>query len=334
MTRSLGDTTGSGSEKPGQVPVLSIVVPMLNEEDNIVELHERVKEVVQGVLRVSFELIYVDDGSTDGSWEVVKRLRQLDPSVKGIKLTRNFGHQIALRAGVDQAIGDAVIMMDCDLQHPPHLIERLYGKWRDGYDIVNTVKLHTDNIGLFRKWAIKLGYRVINLFSDINIRPGAADFRLVDRKVVEFIKQLNESNLLFRGIVNWTGHKSTDIEFNAEERFRGDSKYSYGQLASLVVWGVMSFSSAPIRPVIFIGLLASLFGFIYAGLIAVQWLFYGIDVPGWTTTTMLILLFGGFNLLLVGLIGEYVTKIHDDLKRRPPYVVADRLDDNTSRTPQ
>ena len=315
------------TEKQVVDPVLSIVVPVLNEEENIRELYGRLIRVLISKVKVSYELIFVDDGSTDDSWRVIKQLCQSDQSVRAVKLSRNFGHQKAMRAGIDQSNGAAVITMDCDLQHPPHLIEVFYNKWRDGYDIVNSVKISTKRESQFREISTKLGYRVLNLLTNHKFRSGASDFRLIDRKVVKLLKQLNEGNLLLRGIVNWTGYSKAEVEFDEDPRFQGTSSYSYAQLISLVVWGVMSFSKAPMRFAIYVGSIIFFLSLIGLGLVAVNSFFLHVQLTGWFLVMVLITLFGGLNLLFIGIIGEFIADMHSDIKIRPPYVIVDQIND-------
>ncbi|MAF94466.1 MAG: glycosyltransferase [Rhodospirillaceae bacterium] len=305
-------------------PELSIVVPVLNEQENIRELFDQILKVVENNLKVSFELLFVDDGSRDRSWEIICALHDDDARVRAIRFSRNFGHQTALKAGIDSANGAAVITMDADLQHPPAMIETLYAKWKEGFEVVNTAKQDTKGLGFIKKTFTKMGYFIINLLAEVRIEPGAADFRLMDRRVVDYIRGLGEVQLLLRGIVNWLGFSSTTLEYVAEARFAGKSKYTLRQLTSLVLWGVMSFSGAPLRLSVYVGFTAASLGFGYGLFLTIRWFLVGVDIPGWTTTSALILFFSGTILLVLGIIGEYIAKIYDEIKGRPPYVIAEK----------
>ncbi|MBF0434791.1 MAG: glycosyltransferase family 2 protein [Magnetococcales bacterium] len=300
---------------------ISIVVPVLNEEGNIFELYKRVRELLEDRLQLSFELLFVDDGSRDRSWEIIETLNRNDPRVKGLRFSRNFGHQKAIKAGLDASTGAAVISMDCDLQHPPALIETMIGKWREGYDTVNMVKTSTEKLGFFRAGITKLGYGIINLFSEVRMQPGGSDFRLLDRHVVEQIKRLSEDRLLLRGIVSWLGFRVVHIEYKAEERFAGRSQYTFRKLASLVISGLMSFSTAPLRMVVYMGLVVALGSFSYGLYLFTKWLLYGVVISGWLTIVLLILLVGGTILLVLGIIGEYVARIYEGNQKRPEYIL-------------
>lgn len=306
--------------------VLSVVVPLLDENDNLAELHRRLVAVLDGELGLSFELLFVDDGSSDASWRTIGRLNAADGRVKGLRLSRNFGHQYALKAGLDAAAGAAVVTMDCDLQHPPEIIAELVARWRDGHQIVNTVKKATAGQGVVRRLATRAGYAVINAVSDTPVVPGAADFRLLDRAVVEHIRDLREGQLLLRGIVNWVGFDAASVEYTAAERFAGSAKYSFARLLGLVTSGLMSFSAAPLRMFVYLGFVISGLGFAFAVYLAGRWAILGVEVPGWLTTVILIIIFGGVNLLVLGVIGEYVAKIYEGIKNRPGYIVSERIE--------
>ena len=321
----MNQTEGTAGTAPMDVCDLSVVIPLLDEEENLHEIHRRLIAVLGDQLGLSFEIIFVDDGSRDASWSIIGALHDEDSRVKGLRFSRNFGHQYALKAGLDHARGDAVVTMDCDLQHPPELVAELVTQWRAGHEIVNTKKRATEGLGLVRRFITRAGYAVINTVSDTPVIPGAADFRLLDRKVVEHIRELKEGQLLLRGIVNWLGFSATTVEFTAAKRFAGAAKYTYGQLLGLVTSGLMSFSTAPLRSAIYIGFAMSALAFAYAGYLIVRWMTVGIEVPGWLTTVLLIIVLGGMNLLVLGVIGEYVAKIYDALKNRPSYIVAERI---------
>lgn len=304
---------------------LSVVVPILNEEGNLQELYRRLKNVLENELHVTYEIIFVDDGSQDNSWSIVEGLHRQNTWVKGIKFSRNFGHQYALKAGLDNSGGMAVVSMDGDLQHPPELIGKLYTIWKEGYDVVTTVKRETKGISSSKQAAISMGYWLVNLIADIEIEKGAADFRLLDRKVVNEIAKMNEGQLFLRGIVNWIGYKATSIDYVADERFSGEVKYTLRNLTSLAVSGMMSFSAAPVRFSIYLGFVISIISFVYAIYIVIARLIRGAVIPGWTTTTFLILFLGGIIIIILGLIGEYIARIYEEVKQRPKYIIDKRV---------
>jgi len=292
---------------------LSIVVPCYNEAGNVAELHRRVVAACEPAIP-QFELIYVDDGSTDGTFEAVARLRDEDPRVKAVRLSRNFGHQAALTAGLDYASGDAVLVMDADLQHPPELIPAFVAKWREGYEIV---------YGYRRGRRPRWGYRIVNALMHISIPPEAADFRLMDRRVVDAFRQMTERSRFIRGMVSWLGFRQTGIPYEDQERFAGQRAYTVRQTLRLALNAILSFSNIPLRVATGLGLLTLLIGLGYAGYI----LYVKLTDPdrvlaGWTATMMVILLVSGVQLLCLGIIAEYIGRIYEETKRRPLYVVS------------
>lgn len=313
--------------KSAEVPQieLSIIIPLLNEEENILEIYRQLIDVLDPSLVSTHEIIFVDDGSRDRSWQIIQELHEQDARVVGLRFSRNFGHQKALKAGLDHACGQAVITMDCDLQHPPSLIPLMIQKWREGFDTINMVRTATENIGFFKNLASKFGYQVINFCSDIQIQPGGSDFRLLDRKVVEQIKQLHEDQLMLRGIVNWLGFRILHLDYKADDRFAGTPQYTFRKSLALMISGVMSFSTQPLRFAVYLGLLGAAGSFLYGIYLFYRWFFYGMPVSGWVTIVLLILLVGGVILLVLGIIGEYVARIYENSKRRPEYILHESI---------
>lgn len=305
---------------------LSVVVPILNEAGNLEELYRRLRNVLEKKLQVTYEIIFVDDGSNDDSWRIVEDFSRQKCRVKGLKFSRNFGHQHALKAGLDNSLGRAVVSIDGDLQQPPELIEELYAKWREGYKVVNTVRNETKGISFSKRLTSNIFYWGINRITDTNIEKGAADFRLLDREVVEQITRMKEGQLFLRGLINWLGYRSTTIEYVADERFSGETKYSLGRMLFFAVAAVMSFSVAPLRVAIVVGFLISLMSFVYAVYVIVAKLVGAVPVPGWTTTTFVVLFIGGFILVILGFIGEYIAKIYEEVRRRPTYIIDRRVE--------
>jgi polyisoprenyl-phosphate glycosyltransferase len=300
--------------------MISIVVPVFNEQQALSELHRRVSEVMKA-LAMPFELIFVNDGSTDRSLDIMLDLSENDEHVKIIDLSRNFGHQIAIMAGLDHAGGEAVITMDGDLQHPPELIGALIQKWHEGYGVVYTCRDDTAEVGLFKKVTSRLFYAMVNRLSEVRIPPGAADFRLLDRQVVEAVRALGERAVFLRGLVNWVGYRQTAIRYQAAPRYGGQSKYPLARMLRFAADGVTSFSSIPLYVAAFIGMLISALSFLYAAFAIYARLFTGRVVEGWTSVMVAVLFLGGIQLITLGIQGVYLGRIHNEVKGRPRYLI-------------
>ena len=300
--------------------MISIIVPVFNEEGSLPELYRRITAVMKQ-LDMSFELIFVDDGSTDRSFEIMLEMIEKDNSVKIIQLSRNFGHQLAIIAGIDHAHGDAVITMDGDLQHPPELIAKLIEKWHEGNEIVYTCRDETQDVSLFKKFMSHCFYTVINPLAEVNIFPGAADFRLLDRSVVESLRAFGERSIFLRGIINWVGYRQAAIRYKAAARFSGESKYSFLKMLQFATDGITSFSSIPLYISAFIGIGISLCSFIYAANVVYLRLFTDRVVEGWTSVMVGLLFLGGIHLLTLGIQGIYLGKIYKEVKGRPRYLI-------------
>lgn len=301
---------------------LSIVVPSYNEEGNIVALYDKVAEHLK---HFKYEIVYVDDGSSDRTLSNIVELAKKKNNVKYISFSRNFGHQSALRAGLKYANGDAVISMDADLQHPPELLPDLIKKWNQGYDIVYTRRNDTqaEDITYFKKKSSAGFYSLMNRMSGLDIDPGAADFRLLDRKVVNVINDFAEPDLFLRGLINWVGFKSFAIDYVPAKRFTGQSKYSLKKMLNFALNGITQFSIKPLRLAIIIGLIMALLGIIYA-IYAVYDRFIGNNtVSGWTSLVITILMTSGIQLILLGVVGEYVGKTFVQTKNRPDYIISE-----------
>jgi polyisoprenyl-phosphate glycosyltransferase len=305
------------------LPILSIVVPAYKEAANLEQLHE---ELVQSLtlLRCTWELIIVDDGSPDRTWECIVGLQRRDSHVRGIRLSRNFGHQYALLAGLSEARGAAVITLDADLQHPPSLIPSLVREWQEGSKIVHTVRRDCPNVSWVKRFTSKMFYRVFSFLSGVRISPGMADFRLLDQQVVREILKLKESGLFLRGLVQWVGYPNTRVEYDCAERFAGDTTYSFGHMLRFAWTGITSFSIVPLRLATVLGLLTSLFAF-YELLDAVYVkVFTSSAVPGWTSLYVLVSFLFGILFILIGITGEYIARILEEVRGRPRFVISDR----------
>ncbi len=300
--------------------MISIVVPVFNEQEVLRELYRCVSNVMKQVA-MPFELILVNDGSTDQSLDIMLELWQQDKNVKVIDLSRNFGHQMAIMAGLEYTCGDAVITMDGDLQHPPELIDAFIKKWQQGYEVVYTSRDHTGDASLFKTMTSRLFYTIVNRLAEVHIPPGAADFRLLDRKVVEAIRALGERAVFLRGLVSWVGYRQTAIRYEAAARYSGKSKYSIIRMLRFATDGVTSFSSIPLYISAFIGMLMSMLGFIYGAFAIYARMFTDRVVEGWTSVIVAVLFLGGINLITLGIQGTYLARIYNEVKGRPRYFI-------------
>lgn len=298
---------------------ISVVIPLLNEESNIQPLYDRLLPIVKAISD-SYELIFVDDGSKDNSFAVIQKICKQNTNVLGISFSRNFGHQVAITAGLEHASGDVVITMDADLQHPPELITDMYKQSLNGFDIVNTIRTETADTGAFKNVTSRMFYNLINRMSDVEVRPGAADFRLMNRKTVDAFLQLKEKDRFTRGMISWMGYKQSYINYTAPKRHSGTSKYSFLKMLRFAVDGITSFSAKPLRVSFYAGLVVSLLGLIYAIYAIVQY-FQGNTTPGWASTLISILVIGGIQLISIGIIGEYLARVFNESKNRPLYLV-------------
>ena len=303
-------------------PTFSVVVPIWNEEQVIPELYKRVVDVMDRQ-EESWELICVNDGSKDGSLKLLLALREQDPRVKVVDFSRNFGHQVAITAGADFAEGDAVIVMDADLQDPPSVIEEMIARWRDGYEVAYAVRTSRVGETRFKLWTASLFYRLLaSITDDIDIPLDAGDFRLMDRRVVLAMRQLREKHRFMRGLSSWVGFKQIAVEYERQERFAGETKYPLRKMLRLANNAITSFSYLPLQ-------LATYFGFGLA-IISLLGIFLTIALrmsgshffEGQATTLVSVLFLGGIQLIFLGIIGEYLGRIYDEVKNRPLYIVS------------
>jgi Glycosyltransferases involved in cell wall biogenesis len=302
-----------------QMHPVTIVVPVCNEQENISSLFEEVKKYVP-----DFELLYVDDGSTDGTLLSIQELTLTNSNVKCISLSRNFGHQNALMAGLQYATGDIIVTMDGDMQHPPSTIPTMIKKLQEGFDIVITKRISTKNISALKKLYATIFYRFINSISDTHVEPNASDFRAFNRKVLDSILLFKEKELFLRGIFSWIGFKTATINFDAPERLYGKTKYSFSKMSRLALKGITAFSFKPLRIAVLIGLIISLAAFAF-GIFALVSYYRGETVPGWASTIIAIMLLGGTQLLAIGLLGEYIASLFVETKNRPLFLVDKKI---------
>jgi len=310
---------------PGEqtLPLLSIVIPAYCEERNVLQLYEELREVLADT-GVTWELVIVDDGSRDGTWGQICKLHVRDVRVKGIRLSRNFGHQYALFAGLANAVGQAVITMDADLQHPPAEIPQLLAHWHNGSKIVHTVRIDHRDTSRMKKITSRMFYRIFSYLSGIHLSPGMADFRLLDRQVVDEILQLSEGGLFLRGLIHWLGYPSSQVEFRCRERFSGESKYNVRKMLKFGWAGVTSFSLVPLRLGIVLGFITSSVAFCGLGY-AVWGKLAGRAVPGWASEVGVQSFFFGILFIMLGIIGEYIGRILDEVRRRPRFLIHERV---------
>ncbi|MCP5045788.1 MAG: glycosyltransferase family 2 protein [bacterium] len=301
---------------------ISVIIPAFNEEGNIPELAGQLVKVLQNYR--DYEILLIDDGSRDNTLESIKELNQQNPKIRYISLSRNFGHQNAIKAGLDFASGDCVITMDADLQHPPELIPQLVDKWREGYEVVYTVREDDQKLSFLKRKTSGLFYNLMNRFSDIKINKGAADFRLLDRSVVEVLKDINEYYLFFRGMTAWVGFRQCSVPFTPAQRFTGETKYTFGRMIGFALTGITSFSLKPLRLSVLLGVFFAVVAFIYGIYAIAMKLFTDQTIPGWTSVLASVLFIGGIQLIVLGIIAEYIGKLFMESKRRPHYVIKEK----------
>jgi dolichol-phosphate mannosyltransferase len=298
---------------------LSIVLPLYNEEGNIYAVYDSLIQELEQITD-DYEIIFVDDGSSDSSCDLIREIAEKDERVLGITLSRNFGHQIAIVAGLEHTVGNYVVMMDADMQHPAAVINELYAKALEGYDIVNTIREDEENMGTMKRITSKWFYKLSNKISKVHIQHSSSDFRLMNRTTVNALLKIKEKDRFTRGLVSWLGYKQTFVSFNSPKRHSGNTKYSYRKMFGFAASGIFSFSSVPLRISFLLGAVTCLFGILYTIFITVQY-FLGNTVPGWSSLMIVILFLGGVQLLSIGLIGEYLARVFNEVKDRPLYYV-------------
>ncbi len=302
----------------------SIVVPLFNEELVINESYKRLKQVMDS-FGESYEIILVDDGSKDGTAEIARNICQRDPNIKLLNFSRNFGHQVAITAGMDYASGRAVVVIDADLQDPPEVIPQMIAKWKEGYEVVYGQRIERKGETFFKKLSASLFYRILRRLTDVDIPADAGDFRLIDHKVIDALKTLPEKNRYVRGMVSWVGFRQTGIEYVRDERFAGETKYPLRKMLKFAANGITSFSYKPLKLATYAGCIVSLLSFVYLFYVLYQRLFIPEStIPGWASLTIISLFFNGIVLILLGIMGEYIGRIYDEAKARPLYIISDK----------
>lgn len=297
---------------------------MYNEEEVIHESYKRLTKVMKST-NESYELIFVNDGSRDKTLELAEELCQKDKCLKVINFSRNFGHQIAVTAGMEYSSGQAVVIIDADLQDPPEVILQMIAKWKEGYDVVYGRRLKRKGETFFKKITAKLFYRFLDSMTSVTMPVDTGDFRLIDRKVCDTMNSLTEKNRYVRGLVSWVGYKQTAVEYVREERFAGETKYPLKKMLKLAADAIMSFSYKPLKIAGLVGTLLSVFSFIYLIVIIWQRLFTNTTVTGWASILAVMLFFNGVTLILHSVTGEYIGRIYEETKNRPLYIVRDTI---------
>ncbi|MNK87029.1 hypothetical protein D3C87_1069550 [compost metagenome] len=301
-------------------PCLSVIIPIFNEEQVIELLYQRLTDMAAG-LGVSYEFVFVNDGSRDRSLELLKHIASTDPRVRVLDFSRNFGHQVAITAGMDYSQGEAVVVIDADLQDPPELIGLMLEKWREGYDVVYAVREKREGDTLFKRVTAALFYRTLKRITNVDIPLDTGDFRLMSRRAIEAMRLVRERNRFVRGLVSWIGFRQTGIRFVRAERYAGETKYPLKKMLRFAADGIVSFSFIPLQLATFFGFLAS--GMSFVGILWVIYLrlFTDETITGWASLMVIMLFLGGVQLLTLGIVGEYIGRIYDEVKQRPLYLV-------------
>jgi glycosyltransferase involved in cell wall biosynthesis len=309
----------------GATPLLTVVVPCYDEAEVIEQTHRRLVTALSAIVGIAFEIIYVDDGSRDGTLATLRLLHDDEPRVRVLAFARNFGHQTAATAGLDAAAGDAVVLIDADLQDPPEVVAEMVERWRGGADVVYGVRTARDGESAFKRATAALFYRVLGRLSDTRIPVDSGDFRLLDRRVVDVLRAMPERDRFLRGMVAWTGFRQVALPYRRDARRAGRTKYPFVRMLRFAVTGVVSFSWAPLRLAVWLGFTTAALSVVGIVVALYQRLVLQITVPGWAATFIALLFFAGVQLVTIGIIGEYVGRLYEEAKGRPLYVVAERL---------
>ncbi|OGD94217.1 glycosyltransferase [Candidatus Curtissbacteria bacterium RIFCSPLOWO2_01_FULL_37_9] len=307
--------------------LISIIVPVLNEEQNIPVLYNKIKDNLKGYY---YEIIFINDGSSDQSKDVIENMMKKNENVKLINLSRNFGHQIAISCGIDYCMGDAAIIIDADLQDPPEVIPKMIQKWQEGFDVVYAVRKAREGESILKKLTASIFYRLMKILSGTKIPLDTGDFRLISKKVILVLKRTREYQRFMRGLISWVGFSQVGIEFTRDKRFSGKTKYPLFSMIKFALDGILSFSLMPLRIVSIMGIVT-----VAILLLLIIYSLYrtiiGQTVPGWASTTVIILFLGSIQLISVGIIGEYLGRVYEEVKRRPLYIIDSVIGFKTSR---
>ncbi|WP_027377404.1 glycosyltransferase family 2 protein [Kaistella palustris] len=301
---------------------ISVVIPAHNEEGNISLIHQRIKEVFAKLEDYHFEIIFVNDGSRDSTQQILEKLARENEEIKFIEFSRNFGHQPAVKAGIDSSSANAVISMDADLQHPPELIPKMIEQWEKGFDIVFTIRTYPKHISTFKRKTSELFYHLLSGISDVNlVKGGGSDFRLMDASVVDVIRNMNEADIFLRGLSTWIGFKQTGVEFTAGDRASGESSYNLKKMMRFAFTGITAFSVKPLYLAAYLGFIFSAFAVLVYGIYVVHSFIAHTEISGWASLIMTVVFFGGVQLIILGIIGIYLGKMFKQVKDRPNYII-------------
>lgn len=310
-----------------RTPLVSLVVPVYCEEGVIEEFYARCKAMLVGMAaKCDHEIVFVNDGSTDRSLEILAKMADEDPRVRVVNLSRNFGHQVAITAGIDQAAGDALVIIDSDLQDPPEVVPRMVDKWQEGFKVVYGVRTRREGEKAFKRATASLFYRILQSLSDTRIPADAGDFRLIDRAVAEVIKNMREEHRYMRGMMAWTGFSQFGLCYQRDRRYAGQTKYTLAKMVRLAVNGILSFSAKPLYVAGYLGIFVTLLSLgLLLKLIVNRLMDPSTSVTGWTSLMVVILFLGGIQLMTIGILGQYVGRIFEQSKQRPLYVISGTL---------
>lgn len=301
---------------------ISIVIPAHNEEDNVALIHQRIKEVFAKLDNYIFEIIFVNDGSRDQTQAKLEELSSQFEEVKFIEFSRNFGHQPAVKAGMDCSNGNAVISMDADLQHPPELIPDLIKKWEEGFDIIYTIRTYPKQISAFKRRTSILFYHLLSTISDVNlVQGGGSDFRLMDSSVVDVVREMNETDIFLRGLSTWVGFRQIGVPYVAAERASGESSYNLSKMLRFAFTGITAFSVKPLYLAAYLGFIFSVFAVLGYVIYVIHSFVTQTEISGWASLIMTVVFFGGLQLIILGIIGMYLGKIFKQVKERPNYII-------------
>ncbi|MCX7748581.1 MAG: glycosyltransferase family 2 protein [Clostridia bacterium] len=300
--------------------VISIVVAAYNEEEVILESYKRLKKVMDSI-NEPYEIIFVNDGSRDKTAVILNEMCVMDKNCKLIDFSRNFGQQVAITAGMDHSEGDAIVVIDADLQDPPEVIPKMIEKWREGYDVVYGKRAERKGESVFKKITAAVFYRFLRKMTDVEIPVDTGDFRLIDRKVCDALKSINEKNRYVRGLISWLGFRQTGVEFVRDKRFAGETKYPLKRMIKFAFDAITSFSYKPLKLATYLGTTVSVLSFLYLLVVLYQRIFTNQVQPGWASTLAVNLVFNGIVLIILGVIGEYIGRIYDEAKGRPLYII-------------
>jgi dolichol-phosphate mannosyltransferase len=311
--------------------IVSVVVPVFNEGDGLPTFFDRTSAALKALPDIDYEIVFVDDGSVDRSAAIIKDFAARDSRVRFVKLSRNFGHQIAISAGIDHARGDCVVTIDADLQDPPEVIQELVAKWRDGFDIVYAVRRTRAGERALKLVTASAFYRLLNRMTNVEIPVDTGDFRLVSRRVADLIRGMREKDRFLRGLVSWLGFRHASVHYDRDRRFAGETKFPYKKMLRFAFDGITSFSTAPLKLATWLGYSASFLAFFYLASVLIQ-KFLGHTVQGWSSIMVAVLFLGGVQLICVGILGEYLGRVFNEIKPRPLYVVDEVVGNDSGAT--